>query len=503
MAFFTLDPALQESLDRKTESVFIVLEMIDDEGKILRLSDDAVESAYITSYRDSLGGYCVSARVTFVDESGVLNDLSGSNREVHILFSAGDCGRFLHRFTLYVNDSGFIRTVSGMRTRISIVLEDTPTRIKRLGALRNWEEKLVVTDLVMSDKALPEKSLLHLIASRAGLSSEDLDSCSVPLSLVYAALSGNPWDELCALASSCMALLEGGVEKKLLFSSSIYQEDETEEEASFLKSGLFHELLEEEAGDAYTNSIRLKWNRPERLAFQLLWCYEEPPVSYDTDMTPSYPFLPDGSRPIQDESYPFTANYEVREEYQRLPVLWADQIQDQTELEADLIFDADDQSGTDGTEGLTISHYNYESQKALINLNCNLAGSLKKLSIKGRPIVMRPGAAFYHSDPDEIATCGIRIKSGDSRFFSDDQVMGVDGVYRSHPEDWVYRQLAKGIRKRRRFKGKSELGLFYIRSGSLCLLEREEEDVLCRVEKLVLDYHESRGLDCQVHLLEE
>ena len=499
MAFFPLDPALQETLERRTDAVFMVLEIIDDDGEIIRLPEDAVESAIFTSYRDSAGGYCVTARLSFEDKNQLLSGLTGRGREVRILFSAGDCGRYLHRFTLYVDDGGFKRKTSGGTTKIRADLEDAPSRIKRLGALRNWEEKQLVTDLVMSDKSLPDHSLFHLIAARAGLVPEDLDCCTVSLPLVYAALTGNPWEELCALASSCMALVEGGVDRKILFSSSPYRQDGTEEEASPLRGDLFHELIEEEAGECYANSVRLKWNRPERLAYQTLWRYEEPPVSYDDAMAPSYPFLPDGDRPIQDGELPFTAIYEVNEEYKRLPVLWADQIQSQAEVEAELVYE--NESG--GSEGLGISRYTAESQKASINLICSLPGSLKTLSIKGRPIVMRPGQACYLSDEEEIAAYGLRIKGGDSRFFSDDLVAGEDGVPRPHPEDWVTRQLAKGIRKRRRFKGQSELGLFYIRAGSLCLLERDEEDVLCRVERLVLDYHKSRGLDCRVHLLEE
>jgi hypothetical protein len=499
MAFFTLDPALQESLNQKTDPILIILEVTDDSGSSIRLPDDSLEKAVFHSYKDSLGGYCVLAKISFSDKNNLLAGLSGQNRTFRILFSSGDCALFLQRFTLQANDKGFIRTSRGGENQIEVTLEDSPSRIKRLGSLRNWEEKQTLTDLVMSDKSLPDSSLLHLIAARAGIYSSEIDCSEVSLPLVYARLTGNPWEELCALASSCRALIEGGIDFKLLFSSSPYEEDQSPEEISTLSRDLFYELSEEDAGELSCNSVRLKWNRPERLGEQILWEYEEPPVVFDAGMSPSYPFLPSGDRPIQDDTVPYEAPFEVREEYKRLPVLWADQVQNQADIEAELVYEAD----AGGSEGLSISEYTAESQKALINLNCSQAGSLKTLSIRGRPIVMRTGTACYLSDEEDIARYGLKIRLGDSRFFSDASVIGEDQIIRAHPEDWVMRELSDGLQKRRRYRGRSELGLFYVRAGALCSLEDGDESVLCRVEDLLLDYHKSRGLECKITLLEE
>jgi hypothetical protein len=499
MAFFTLDPALQESLDQKTNPILIILEIADDSGSFIRLPGDALNQGVFHSYKDSLGGYCVLAKISFRDKSNLLAGLSGQNREFRILFSSGDCALFLQRFTLQANDKGFIRTRRGGENQIDVTLEDAPSRIKRLGSLRNWEEKQTLTDLVMSDKSTPESSLLHLIAARAGIDSSEIDCSAVSLPLVYARLTGNPWEELCALASSCRALIEGGIDFKLLFSASPYSTDQTEEEISTLSRDLFYELSEEDAGELSCNSVRLKWNRPERLEEQILWEYEEPPVVFDAGMIPSYPFLPAGDRPIQDDSVPYKAPFEVREEYKRLPVLWADAIQNQAAVEVELVFEAD----AGGSEGLSITNYTAESQKAVINLSCSQAGSLKKLSIQGRPIVMRSGTACYLSDEEDIARNGLKIRLGDSRFFSDANVTGEDHIIRAHPEDWVRRELSDGLERRRRYRGRSELGLFYVRAGALCSLEDGDESILCRVEDLLLDYHKSRGLECQITLLEE
>ncbi len=496
MAFFSLDPALEESVASRSDAPVIVIEVADDSGSYIRLPVDAVKEAWMRSYRDSLGGYCAYGRLLFKDAGNLLSGLSGKDREIQVYFSSGDCGLYLHRFTLQVRDMGFIRRKVGGVIWITTYVEDAPSRIKRLGALRNWQEKQTVTDLVMSDKSVPSSSLLHLIAARGGVTFQEIDCSTISLTLVYASLSGNPWNELCALASSCRAIIEGGVDFKLLFSGSPYQSDEEAEEIPALPADLFHSLSEEDAGELHWNSVRLKWNRPERLANQLLWSYEDAPVVYDEAMIPSWPFLPDGDRAIQDEEVSYEAHFEVREEYKRLPVIWADEVQSLEDVEAALVYEAADES----EGGLTVTSYLAERQRALVNVVCGSAGSLFNLSISGRPIVMRSGTACYLSDDEDIAERGLRIRSGDSPYFSDD-VVGSDSL--SHPEDWVSRELAEGVNRGRRFRGRSEFSLFYVKAGSRCTLIRETEEVACRVEELVLDYKRSLGMECRVVLLEE
>jgi hypothetical protein len=499
MAFYEMDPALEESLLERTNRVILILEIQDDAGEMITLPEEALQEGNFHSYKDFLGGYCVTGSVSFLDEEEFLSGLSGQDRQVRILFSSGNCGRFLHRFTLTVDDKGFRRSRTGGITRITATLEDAPARMKRVGGLKNWEEKQIIIDCVMSDKEHPQGSLVHLIAARGGLGSEELDCSTVELPLVYAHISASPWEELCSLATSCSALVEGGLDHKILFSSSVYQRDGFLEETSPLREDLFYEMTEEEAGDVYTNSVRLKWNRPERLNPQILWRYDELPVEFDDSFSPSYPFLPEGDRPIQDPLVPYEALFEVRENYKSLPVLWADQIQSQEEVLEGLQFEADG----GGTDGLTLSSYTTESQRAYLNLSCSQAGRLINLSILGQPIVMRAGTACFRSDEAEIALRGLRILSGRSRFFSDALVTGADGEDRPHWEDWVLRALSQGIKRRRRYRGRSEVGLFYMRAGALCSLEDEGSSTLCRVEELEMNFQKSRGLETRVTLLEE
>jgi hypothetical protein len=52
--------------------------------------------------------------------------------------------------------------------------------MKRQGPLRDWTESEVIIDGVFADKTQPEKSLLHRIAARAGIASDEIDCCTIP-----------------------------------------------------------------------------------------------------------------------------------------------------------------------------------------------------------------------------------------------------------------------------------------------------------------------------------
>ena len=489
MTFYEMDPALREALENAEEKVLPLLAVRGDKEEWISLPSDAVTALTIRSYEDQPGCYCVNGDLTFWDKEKLLTGLNGQNRPLRILFTCGEDNPVLHRFTFYPDKKGFVRTIVGGVTRISCRLEDVPEQLKQENGKKDWLEKEVVVDGVLSDKSRPEMSLIHRIAARGNIQADELDCCTILLSQVYVKLSSAPWEELCSLAQAALGRLEGGLDKKILFSDSPYQSDAGSNHATDeLPGTLFYEIQEEEAGDEYFNSVRLKWNLPERLAYQVIWEYEGTPVVFDESYKPTYPFLPDGYQAILDSSVPYEAAYQVQEDYQLLNVVYADQVQSREDVQNGMIFEADG----GGSEGLTVSFYTAESTRALINLNCSAAGNLKSLTIEGRPVVMRSNQACYRKDQDEIDRYGLQVLNVTGKYFT-----------ASHFEDWVLRTLANGIGRRRRFTARSDRGVFYIRCGASCRFIRQEEAVTCRVEELYLDYGEDRGMESRVTLLEE
>lgn len=500
MAFYQMNPALQEALDNRSGKITPLLEVLDDRGEWILLPPDAVREARFRSYQDEPGCYCVSGEILIRDRENLLAGLAGQNRSLRVSFAVGECEALLQRFTLTSDNRGFVRYRKGGINHISCTVEDIPEKLKREKDQRDWMEREVLVDCVLSDKSNPDQSIVHRIAARAGIDSSDLDSCSVMLPLIYVKLTASPWEELCSLTSAVSGILEGGLDKKLLLSGSPYRSDLIEEsEADELPEELFYSLREEEAGDEYVNSVRLRWNRPERLEPCVIWQYAGSPAAFDSDLKPYYPFSPEGEQPILDESVPYEASFEILENYKPLSVLYADALQTKEEVQADLLFENE----TGGNQGLDLVFYTTESTRALLNLSCSLKGNLQRLTIEGRPIVMRVNQACYLRNQEEIDQWGLRVQNASGKFFSSGNVTSEDGMSRPHYEDWTLRQLKGGIRKKRRFRARSDRGTFHIRAGSLCTLIRNEERIACRVEELNLDYGIDRGMDSQVILLEE
>jgi hypothetical protein len=118
------------------------------------------------------------------------------------IFSVGDGLTWFHRFIFFVNDSGFQNERGeGRKRRVRLVLRDRAELLRKSDEQKNWKEAAAFTYVTVCDKTTPDKSLLHLIARRAGLTNDDIDCRTIPLTLPYVKLTKNIWAELSALAT--------------------------------------------------------------------------------------------------------------------------------------------------------------------------------------------------------------------------------------------------------------------------------------------------------------
>ena len=132
--------------------------------------------------------------------------------------------RFFKRFVFYVDDKGIqdIRW-EGRKGFVRIGLRDLSARLRKIDEARDWTTSTVFTYSVVSDKRQPEKSLVHGIAGRAGLTINDIDSSTILVTLPFVRLRRNVWVELSSLATAYRCHLECVSDKPLVFANSPYQ----------------------------------------------------------------------------------------------------------------------------------------------------------------------------------------------------------------------------------------------------------------------------------------
>jgi hypothetical protein len=111
-------------------------------------------------------------------------------------------------------------------------------KLRKSDEARNWTSPAVFTYSVVCDKTKPEISLVHGIADRAGLTENDIDCSTIPVTLPYVRLRRNIWAELSSLAIAYRCHLECPVEKPLVFAHSPYQtENQIDEKFSYTFTG--------------------------------------------------------------------------------------------------------------------------------------------------------------------------------------------------------------------------------------------------------------------------
>jgi hypothetical protein len=212
----------------------------------------------------------------------------------------------------YIDDNG-IQDIRGPGRKrfVRLGLRDLSEKLRRTDEARDWTAPAVFTYSVICDKTQPEKSLVHGIAQRTGLSVTDIDCSIIPVTLPFVRLKKDIWAELSELATAYRCHLECAPEKPLVFAHSPYQVEPLEgDDYSYTFTGehIFY-LRKTAKAELYRNTVRLKINLPITLEKQEIWRYDEAPVLYDDFLQAHYPFKVPFVREI--EAGPYEARYRI------------------------------------------------------------------------------------------------------------------------------------------------------------------------------------------------
>jgi hypothetical protein len=220
--------------------------------------------------------------------------------------------------------------------------------------------------------------------------------------------------------------------------------------------------------DYYRNTVRLKVNMPVSLEKQEIWRYDDPPVFYDEKLKPYYPFRSPLVREIENGNY--EAIYYVI---------------DVNGKERNVIFADDIDCLSMSNEQLAMSNGNFfysqydvttHHDRAILKLSKESDGDLYRAAIYGRPIVLDLNRSCFIRDIEQVNTFGTVALNVTGSYFSEYIVLEKSGITISQYEDWVTRELAERIQKRREFTVKTHKALFNARVGAKVQIKVKKEE---------------------------
>ncbi|GHV06107.1 hypothetical protein FACS189485_14100 [Spirochaetia bacterium] len=498
MKFYEIDTALSEAIEHGDSPVRLRISLDwSNTGFYESVFEQDIIEASFFGLKENTGGTTARGELLLDNAYGVYacggNGGKGAGKEVRISFSLGEGLPYFQRFVLYVDDKGLqdIRGPGRLRT-LRIGLQDRSALLRKTEQNRDWTAPAIFTYSVICDKTQPDKSLVHLIAQRAGIGVADIDCSTIPVTLPYARLTKNVWAELSELARTYRAHLECAPEKPLVFAHSPYQsEPESIDDCSYTFSGehIFY-LRETARAELYRNTVRLKINIPVALDKQEIWRYDDPPVLYNTDLTPIYPFRSTIIRDIQNEGY--EAHYQIKDSKgTERTVIYADQIDTQEEATERLDYQG-------GPFSYSVYDVTTHHEKAIITLNTETDGDLYRAAIYGRPIVLDLNRSCFLRDSGAIAQYGTAALNVSGSYFSEDEING-----RPQYEDWAGRELAERLRNKREFTVKTHRGLFYARIGAMVEIETKAETLKGTINALSLRYKRDAAFVAAFKILED
>ena len=492
MKFYEVDSALQEAIVAAEKPVRVKIEL-QINGHFESVFEQDIIEANFFGLKEKNGGTSARGEITLDNSQGIYSISEGAGREVRISFSIGEGLAFFRRFVFYIDGKG-IQDIkgSGRKRFVYFGLRDFSAVLRKTDEFKDWSSPAVFAYSVVCDKTLPEKSLVHGIAKRAGLSVSDIDCATIPVTLPFIKLRKNIWSELSSLATAYRCHLECPVEKPLVFAHSPYQVEplaDNDYSYTFTGSDIFY-LRKADNTDYYRNTVRLKVNMPVVLERQEIWRYEDDPVFYDDLLKPYYPFRSPLVRVIEISQYNASYMIETVTKKKRT-VVYADEIDTQEEAESRIEHDGC---------GFSFSHYdvttNYDT--AIITLRKNADGDLYKAGIFGRPIVVDQNRTFYLKDTDEVSKYGTLALNVTGQYFSEYEVDG-----RAHYEDWVVRELAERLTRKREITVKTHRGLFNARVGARVKLTMNNEQLTGTVNAFSLRYRKDRAFVASFKINEE
>jgi hypothetical protein len=465
MKFYDIDNALKEAVVAADKPVRVKIEF--DLGSHFEsvFEQDIIEANFF-GLKEAAGGTTARGEILLDNSVGIYAYSNvGAGTQVKVSFSLGEGLPYFQRFTFYIDDKG-IQDIRGPgRERfVYIVLQDLSAKLRKTDEARDWTSPAVFTYSVVCDKTQPEKSLVHGIAQRAGLTVSNIDCSTIPVTLPFVRLRRNIWAELSSLATAYRCHLECPVEKPLVFAHSPYQSEPlTDNEFSYTFTGndIFY-LRKTARAELYRNSVRLKVNMPVSLEKQEIWRYDEHPVFYDEFLQPHYPFKYPLVREI--EAGKFEAKYKVIDtDGKERNVVFADLIDNKETAENRLDYDGGP---------FSYSHYDVTSNhdRAVLTLRKENDGDVYRACVYGRPIVLDLNRSCFMTDSEAAAAYGTAALNVTGSYFSDYEIDGSP-----HYENWVMRELAERLQQRREFTVKTHRALFHARVGAKVKIQMSNE----------------------------
>jgi len=492
MNFYSIDSALQEAVNAAEKPVRLKIE-IEMGGHFQSVFEQDIIEANFYSLKEASGGVSSRGDVLIDNSCGLFFDCgSSAGLKVKVSFSIGEGLPFFNRFIFYIDDKG-IQDIkgNGRKKFVKLGLRDLSYKMRKSDEARDWTSSAVFAYSIVCDKTQADISLVHGIAKRAGLSVDDIDCSTIPVTLPYVRLKKNIWTELSNLAATYRCHLECAVEKQLVFAHSPYQIEplaDNDFSYTFTGSDIFY-LRKTERADFYRNSIRLKLNMPVSLDKQEIWRYDEPPVFYDDFMQAHYPFKFPLMREIELSRY--EAKYKVIDtDGKERNVLFADDIDTLEEAENRLEYDG-------GSFSYSFYDVTTNSDRAILTLQKENDGDLYKACIHGRPIVQDLNRSCFVRDDEQIKIFGTSALNVTGSYFSDYEIDG-----RPHYEDWVKRELAERIKNNREFTVKTHKAVFNARVGANVKIETKSENLSGTINALSFRYKRNSAFVSSFRILE-
>jgi hypothetical protein len=459
MKFYEIDSALQEAITAADKPVRLRID-IEINGHFESVPETDIIEANFYSLKEAAGGVSSRAEILLTGQYG-----GGVGSEVRVFFSIGEGLPYFQRFIFYINSKG-IQDIRGpgRKRYVRLDLWDLSAKLRKTDEARDWTSPAVFTYSVICDKTQPEKSLVHGIAKRAGLTTNDIDCSTIPVTLPFVRLRRNIWAELSSMATAYRCHLECAPEKPLVFAHSPYQTEPLKDEEvshTFRGEDIYY-LRKIDRAELYRNTVRLKINMPVSLEKQEIWRYDDPPVMYDDLFQAYYPFKNLIEREIEHTG--FEGQYRIKDSSgKERPVVFADQIDTKEEAEERLQY-----------LGGPFSYSQYDvttkPDRAILKLTRTADGDLYRASIHGRPIVLDLNRSCFLRDNEGINNYGTAALNVTGSYFSEHEIDG-----KPQYEDWVSRELAERIQNKSEYTIKTHRALFNARVGAKVKLSTKND----------------------------
>jgi hypothetical protein len=280
-----------------------------------------------------------------------------------------------------------------------------------------------------------------------------------------------------------------------VFAHSPYQvEPFIQDDTSYTFTGedIFY-LRETARADQYRNTIRLKINMSVSLEKQEIWRYDDPPVLYDENLQPVFPFRPFCFRDIENDGY--EARYVVKDFTGKKSrnVVYADNIDTKEEAEGRLAY---------SLWPFRYAAYDVTSHhdRAIVKLSSGdkAEGDLYYAAIYGRPIVLDINRSCFTRNDGEITKYGTSALNVTGSYFSEDNING-----RPHYEDWVSRELAERLTPKREITIKTHCGVFHGRVGATVTVKTKGETMKGTINALSLRYRREAAFEATFKIGEQ